>query len=428
VYDDQLPTTKIEEATLVFFKDGKQVAQVASDDSGRYQVNLPKGSYKVEASKYGYIVSSRTVDVAGSIQHGQGAEVGLCKVLATGEIRVLLNWGAHSRDLDTWVYFDKNFAKYVSYYKKNNVGSLSGVSVTLDWDSTNGYGPETTTIKGIGKCTQNCLVKYHVDNYTPRDGNLGESDAVVTVYKGDEVAASFNIPAAAGTDRGRTIFTLDAADGKIFEGDFSRGPFVDARNRAMGEVDWSASMDSVGWSKVPPGSVIYAIGANDFSNLHHISAARYYTVQPTGAEFEIHEHAWLSKLHDGDYAGCPDGSWVSGLYREGAKLDHTHTGGWQLTRVQCIRWLDVSAWGACEDVEIFKDGGEGADAARCPIKDDGTALAFVGFYSKAADEFSSLQTLHKGKCCSFPNELVPVPEDKQCHKKQFCHGMWNANP
>jgi hypothetical protein len=428
VYDDQLPILKIDEASLSFFKEETRVATANSDDSGRFQVNLPRGNYRVEASKHGYIVGHKSISIAGSVQFGQGADVGLSKVLGTGELRVVLDWGKHSRDLDTWVYFDKNFAKYVSYFRKQTVGTRSGVSVTLDWDDVNGYGPETTTIKGVGECTQSCLVKYHVDNYTPRDKRLAKSDAVVTVYRGDEVAASFKIPDNIGNDRGRTVFTLDAADGRIFEGDFSRGPFLDARNRATGEVDWSASMDGAGWSKVPPGSVVFAIGANDFSNLHHISAAKYYIVQPATAKFEIHEHAWHSKLEGGDYAGCPEGSWISGLYREGSKLDHTHQGGWQLSRVQCVQWEDVTTWGECEDVEIFKDGSEGEDAARCPSKEDGTHLALVGFYSHAADEFSSLQTLHKAKCCAFPKDLVPVPEDKQCHKRQFCTGMWNANP
>jgi hypothetical protein len=428
VYDDQIPTTKLEETSLKFIKGEAQVASVASDDSGRFQVNLPKGTYKVEAYKHGFIEAVKTITIAGAVQHGQGADVGLSKTLATGELRVVLEWGKHSRDLDTWVYFDSNFAKYVSYFHKHAVGMRSGITANLDWDDVNGYGPETTTIKGIGECTQSCLLKYHVDNYTPRDGRLGDSDAVVTVYRGDEVAASYKIPADAGGDRGRTVFTVDASDGRLYEGDYSRGPFIDARNRATGEVDWSASMDGVGWSKVPPGSVIYSIGANDFSNLHHISAARYYAVQPRRAKFEIHEQAWHASLQDGEYAGCPEGSWLSGVYREGSKLDHTHQGGWQLTRVQCIQWTDVSAWGECEDVEIFKDGTEGEDAATCPSKEDGTHLALVGFYSKEADEFSSLQTLHKAKCCSFPKDLVAVPEEKRCRKKQFCRDMWNANP
>jgi CUB/sushi domain-containing protein len=433
VFDHQLPTAKVEEASLTFFKGGMQVASVSSVDSGRFQVNLPKGSYIVEAYKAGYHAVNKTITVAGAVQHGQGADVGLSKDLSLGEYRVVLEWGGHNRDLHSWVYFDRNFAKYVAYSRKRTVGMRSGITMILDRDDVNGH--ETITINGMGECKQSCLIKFHVDDYAPRGNGTGESDATVTVYHGDdEVAASYTIPADVGGEqgllsaRGHTIFTLDATNGQLFPGDYSRGPFIDARNRGTGEVDWSASMDGVGWSKVPPGSVVYSIGANDFANLHHISAAKYYAIQPPSATFEIHEQAWHSKLHDGEYAGCPEGSWISGLYREGSKLDNTQQGGWQITRVQCVQWTDVSAWGECEDVEIFRDGNEGEDAAKCPSKEDGTHFGLVGFYSEGADEYSSLQTLHKAKCCSFPKDLVAVPEDKRCSRKMFCTGVWNANP
>ena len=64
-----------------------------------------------------------------------------------GEIRMVLNWGENPHDLDSHLKTPQiNGQEYHIMY--SNRGSSESIPfVTLDVDDTNGYGPETITIK-----------------------------------------------------------------------------------------------------------------------------------------------------------------------------------------------------------------------------------------------------------------------------------------
>ncbi len=65
-----------------------------------------------------------------------------------------------------------------------------------------------------------------MDNYTPEDGELSDSEGKVDVLVGSGILKSYRIPKSAGDDRGRTTFTLDASNGKICDGDYTYGPYI----------------------------------------------------------------------------------------------------------------------------------------------------------------------------------------------------------
>jgi len=332
----------------------------------------------------------------------------------------LLNWGVSGMDLDAWSYFDGSLEDYVYYGRTAQDGPTSGAHVTLDWDDADGYGPETTTWRVSDHCTEGCLMKFHVDNYSWRDHHLTDADAVVTVYHGSEVLKTYRIPSDIGEARGWTVFTLDAATGEIYTGDFNYGPFVSREATKIGSSDWSISMDSAGWSKVPAGSVMYGMGATSFSNLHKLSSAKYMEVENPGNE-TLSEADWSGILEGGGSALCPEGSWMSGLYRTGSHNDD-HEGGHQLLRAQCSTYTGIESWGDCTDTPIF-NGERGDDAAECRPFTDGRETAMVGLTHSGYPGSDKLSGLTHAKCCAFPNTLIEVAASELCVHTQSCVGI-----
>lgn len=267
-------------------------------------------------------------------------------------------------------------------------------------------------------------MKFHVDNYTPNDGDLGESDAKIELLAGAGSLKHYTIPKSAKDDAGQTIFTIDASDGTVYDGDYTYGPFIYYDYFMTGKTDWSASMDRDGWSKVPGGGVIYAMGATDLNHLHRVSSAKYYKVQPTSIKVKHKYTQWGDQLHGGDWAMCPEGSWLRGLYRVGSKFDGSHgtNGGWQLQKALCSRFQGIKKWGKCQEVKIFEEAGR--NAALCPTDSNGVPSAFVGFKSSPKVADGGLDSLHTAKCCEFPVDLVKVDPTQLCRKTWQC--SWNA--
>jgi len=362
------------------------------------------------------------VSVEHSIKRGQGADLAMSMILPPGGIRVVLNWASHSRDLDSWTYFDTNFKKFVYYGRPRMVGPTSGVSVALDWDDVDGHGPETSTYLDLGKCTDSCLIKFHVDNYSYRDAHLGDSEGIVTVYEGNGVKAVYNIPSNIGDDRGWTVFTLDSSDIKIYEGDMIYAPFIKKANGMAASTNWAGSMDFEGWSKVPVGSVLYGMSAYAINRgLEKLGTAYYYIVQnKRSPKPTITQIDWTGTLADGGTAMCPEGSWVSALYRKGSNAVPPK-GPHQIVKAECSSFEGVPDWGKCTGVDSFQDRGQ--DAARCPDI-DGVATAMVGLHHKGlSGKNSKLKQLDTIKCCAFPKNLVTEPEAKLCIQTQTCTGL-----
>ena len=77
-------------------------------------------------------------------------------VLPAGDFRIVLNWGANPRDLDS--HLRGPCASEVMY--NNKVCQAGQLKATLDRDATQGYGPETITIKG-GSATSSAMQLCH---------------------------------------------------------------------------------------------------------------------------------------------------------------------------------------------------------------------------------------------------------------------------
>lgn len=128
-------------------------------------------------------------------------------------MRIVLNWGAEPRDLDSHVVFPGNHVYFMT---------KSGVDAMLDVDNTTGYGPETITItrKHAGE-----RYVYAVHNYSdgtnPNSDRLSKSGAKVFVYVGQSLIKTYYVPTGA-TGNLWTVFAVTEA-GEIQDYNSIRG-------------------------------------------------------------------------------------------------------------------------------------------------------------------------------------------------------------
>jgi hypothetical protein len=412
VTDSQNAYTVLSGVTLTFkSSDGTTVATTTTDYRGLYHVLLPQGAIKAEAAKNGYINRQADLVVESAMYVGQGADMSLSKVLPEGEWRVVLEWAGlpesprNPTDLDSHIKFVSSNRNYGTYYQREvyypykgrTVTDYStGLAITLDRDDVDGFGPETTTLGGIGKCTlgrDRCLVQFYVKNYA-MDGPLGESRAVVTVYAGQSILAKFPIPASAGNERTRVIFTIDASAGKIFDGSKEVGPHLSPGEQHQ---SWRTSFDNERWSKVPATSVVSGITASKIGPIHTIDYGLYHDIMNPGT-ISCSDYPIAIDAVPG-WNACPEGHFLNGFFRTGTR-DYSSIA--HITQARCCRAERLpEKHGKCVEVASFQSL---PAEARCPLVSvDGvdTPTALVGIHHLGGDG-ATIESLDQVRCCAFP--------------------------
>lgn len=168
--------------------------QTITGSTGTYKLeNVPAGLQNVTASKSGYISVSQPVLVIAD-QEIQDVNFSLSPILPSGQIRIVLTWGANPSDLDSHLLVPKSDSDpsqgYHIYYANRGINSSTQYPYAyLDVDDTTSYGPETVTI--LRRITQK--YKYYVYHYAG-SGSLATSGAVVRVYSGSTLLKTYNVP------------------------------------------------------------------------------------------------------------------------------------------------------------------------------------------------------------------------------------------
>ncbi len=191
---------------------GTVIASTITETEGYYSVtNLNAGYYTAEVSGTGYNTTYFTVIcIGGTTTDNQSASI--TPVLLPGEIRIILTWGATPPDIDSHLTGPlPDGARFHMYYPsaEANAGSPWPEYVKLDRDDVDSYGPETTTtyqqIPGV--------YRFSIHDYTNRESSystaLSNSGAQVRVYRGDNLIATFNVPA----NQEGTLWTVFEIDG-----------------------------------------------------------------------------------------------------------------------------------------------------------------------------------------------------------------------
>lgn len=188
---------------------GEIVGEAVTDKFGFYSVSLPAGEYVGEMSGPNVISSNMYAAAPSDIYNTQQNETAI-RAAASSELKIMLSWGETPWDLDSHLIGETidGTELHTAYY--NKVHEEDGVTyVDLDWDDTNSYGPETTTFRKLkdGKYV------FYVHNFSG-DTNLGQSNANVKIFKGNDQTAdqTFMLPTGTGSERYWVVFAVDIKD------------------------------------------------------------------------------------------------------------------------------------------------------------------------------------------------------------------------
>ncbi|MBQ3600204.1 MAG: zinc-ribbon domain-containing protein [Lachnospiraceae bacterium] len=120
----------------------------------------------------------------------------LSPTLNEGEVRIVLDWGAEPNDLDAHLFTPYDGENSVEVYHIWYGNQEDPYDNNLDVDDTDGFGPETMTIRNL----KNGCYKYYVADYTncsddnPTSYEMSHSGAQVNVYTSDGNVQTFYVP------------------------------------------------------------------------------------------------------------------------------------------------------------------------------------------------------------------------------------------
>jgi hypothetical protein len=152
--------------------------------------NVPAGDIQIKYTASGYIDNTREITVTGDVNNGGAADINMSPKMAANQWRATIKWGPYPRDLDTYVKFGAAKMCWYGVYQ-----AAYGLTARLEHDDTDGYGPETAYLTGVGDCQYGanyCDMKYMINDYT-RTNKMAEHEAEVTLYNGDHVTGTWKI-------------------------------------------------------------------------------------------------------------------------------------------------------------------------------------------------------------------------------------------
>ncbi|MDO8342842.1 MAG: tetratricopeptide repeat protein [Cellvibrio sp.] len=173
---------KIANATLTLQKNGEQSITAITDAQGQASLNAPFADSAdalliVKTSGYSNLVVKCPC---------AGMTYAISPVMTNLDgMRIVLNWGATPKDLDSHIVYPDNHIYF---------SSMKGADAQLDVDDTTSYGPETITLerKHDGE-----RYVYAVHDYTNRENPglfLSKSSAKVFVYVGQTLIRTYYVP------------------------------------------------------------------------------------------------------------------------------------------------------------------------------------------------------------------------------------------
>jgi hypothetical protein len=191
---------------------GSASAETTTDTNGGYTFEaIPAGVYTVSASHNDYLEMHFTVFSAGE-QTGEAQDASMSPVLGSGEIRIVLTWGATPSDLDSHLTGPSSLGGLFHCYYGDQEPDPGYVN--LDIDDISSYGPETTTILQRLPGTYEFSVYDFTNLSSTTSSALSNSGAQVKVYGDTGLITTYNVPSGQGGTVW-TVFTLDGASGEI---------------------------------------------------------------------------------------------------------------------------------------------------------------------------------------------------------------------
>lgn len=175
--------------------DGAIEESVTTSSDGSYRTpELETGNYTIEIlderrdSEKQYLSSVINIKVLGDMDISNQDGV-VSTTMLSGQVRIVLNWGAQPWDLDSHLWCSLNSGDMCHVYYSNQEFYLNGTVIAdLDLDDTDSYGPETTTIY----TPDEGIYTFGVYNYSHNwDDELMQSGASVSVYLENSLMPSY---------------------------------------------------------------------------------------------------------------------------------------------------------------------------------------------------------------------------------------------
>lgn len=187
--------------------EGEAVTTAVTDADGAYSLELPLGNYTLLAEKEGFIASWINIVVQRELTLDQNGS--MTPVLSDESFRIVLTWAENPHDLDSHVTGTMSDGRsFHVYYRQMTQREGDRVLCALDIDDTSSYGPETITLTPTGGGP----FYYYVFRYSG-SGTVASSEALVRVYQGSRLIASYPVPTGQGGGDYWNVFAL--SDGQI---------------------------------------------------------------------------------------------------------------------------------------------------------------------------------------------------------------------
>ena len=185
-------------------------AEAVTDEFGYYSVSLDAGTYTAEIEGKGFIATYFLV-VAPSDRYNLDQNSTAIRSASTSELKIMLSWNEYPRDVDSHLVGPVigTTDNYRVWYGDKIFMKRGIVYADLDWDDTNSYGPETTTIRQLVDGTYTFVVHNYSGEYP-----LSQSGATVKIFKGNskEADQTFTITAGVGNERYWKVFKLTVSN------------------------------------------------------------------------------------------------------------------------------------------------------------------------------------------------------------------------
>mmetsp|Transcript_8038 Transcript_8038/g.17343 ORF Transcript_8038/g.17343 Transcript_8038/m.17343 type:complete len:1609 (-) Transcript_8038:37-4863(-) len=205
---------------VVTLEQGEATLTATADENGLYNLpGCPTGGVKLLVDSPGMIKADKNLTLEDNVEAGGPADFSISPVLPADGWRFVLKWEGTPLDLDS--YFICGGCQ-MSWMKRRVNCEAFHLTMTLDVDDTNGWGPETTTIKHVGQSPSDAKCKFWVNNYSQSPNMKDNSKAVVTVYHADAIAHVFKIdenPKITADGLWWDVFEMDAKHGALVMGE-----------------------------------------------------------------------------------------------------------------------------------------------------------------------------------------------------------------
>lgn len=173
-----------------------------TNSRGAFSVELEADDYEITIEAQGYIAETFTF----TIEEGEAysGEQFVISPELSGEARIVLEWGAQPRDLDSHLEGETDAGNNIHVFFGHKTASSGGSKIAeLDLDDTNGYGPETTTIHNL-----NGVYTFTVVDFG-NTGTMAQNGATVKIYLPGQDPVVVELDESSEVDNVWTVCTID---------------------------------------------------------------------------------------------------------------------------------------------------------------------------------------------------------------------------